>query len=201
MADVIDLVGQKFGKLTVVRRHGSVSNRAVWECICDCGGSRIIAGKYLRDGSAVDCGCACVVSDEDGEIWEPVVGFEGKYEVSNYGRVKSCKRFRLGKSGARTLVGERLLRQSHDHSGYLKVGLRNGRRCSNHSVHQLVAKAFIPNPGGYSQINHKDENKENNNASNLEWCTQAYNNSYGTRLERVAKAKEKSRVSSERRAD
>lgn len=185
MADVIDLVGQKFGKLTVVRRFGNVGSRAVWECVCDCGGSRLVAGKYLRNGSAVDCGCSCAVSDEDGEIWKPVFGYEEKYEVSNHGRVKSCKRFRSGKGGARTLVGERLLKQSHDHSGYLKVGLRDGDKCSNHSVHQLVAKAFVPNPRGYSQINHKDEDKENNNASNLEWCTQAYNNAYGTKSKRT----------------
>lgn len=190
MANVIDLTGQKFGKLTVIKMHGSVCNRATWECVCDCGGTRIVSGKYLRNGSAMDCGCSRAVSDEDGEVWKPVACYEGRYEVSSHGRVKSCKRFREGKSGAPTLVAERLLVPSHDHSGYLKVCLRDGDRCANHSVHQLVARAFIPNPNGYDQINHKDENKENNHVSNLEWCTQAYNNAYGTRMARVKKTKE-----------
>ena len=189
MADVIDLIGQRFGKLTVIKRHGSSCGRAIWECVCDCGGSRVVSGKYLRNGSAVDCGCSRVVQDEERETWKPVVGYEGRYEVSSHGRVKSCKRFRKGKSGAPTLVAERLLVPSRDHSGYLKVGLRNGNSCANHSIHQLVARAFVANPSGYDQINHKDENKENNYASNLEWCTQAYNNAYGTRMDRVKRTK------------
>ena len=88
---------------------------------------------------------------------------------------------------------------SHDHSGYLKVSLRNGSGSQNHSVHQLVARAFIGNPNDYDQVNHKDENKENNHVSNLEWCTAAYNNVYGTRIERVKKTKAKS--NDERRGD
>lgn len=187
MGKAIDLTGQRFGKLTVVERCGSADNRAVWRCICDCGGFRIVCGRYLRNGSAIDCGCSNAVLSEAGEIWKPIVGYENKYEVSNHGRVKSCKRFRSGKKGTPTLIAERLLVPSHDHNGYLKVCLRDGHSCSNHSVHQLVARAFIDNPNGYTQINHKDENKENNDASNLEWCTPRYNNTYGTRLERCSK--------------
>ena len=161
-------------------------------CACDCGGIRIVCGKYLRNGSAIDCGCSNSIKKEHGEIWKPVAGYEGRYEISNHGRVKSCKRFRSGKGNADTLIGERLLVASHDHSGSLKVSLRNGSRSQNHSVHQLVARAFIDNPNGYDQVNHKDENKENNYASNLEWCTAAYNNVYGTRIERIKKTKAKS---------
>ena len=186
------MTGKHFGKLTVIKRHGSANNRATWECACDCGGIRIVCGKYLRNGSAIDCGCSNSVESEYGEIWKPVAGYEGRYEISNHGRVKSCKRFRSGKGNADTLIGERLLVASHDHSGYLKVCLRNGSRSQNHSVHQLVARAFIDNPNDYDQVNHKDENKENNYVSNLEWCTAAYNNIYGTRIERVKKTKAKS---------
>ena len=192
MGKVIDMTGKRFGKLTVIKRHGSFGNRAMWECACDCGGVRIVCGKYLRNGSAVDCGCSNSVKSAHGELWKPVVGYEGRYEVSNHGRVKSCKRFRSGKSKADTLVVERLLVASHDHSGYLKVSLRNGSKSQNHSVHQLVARAFIDNPNDYDQVNHKDENKENNYASNLEWCTAAYNNVYGTRIERIRETKAKS---------
>lgn len=184
MGKAVDMTNQRFGKLTVVKRHGSVGGRAVWECACDCGGSRIVCGKHLRDGSAVDCGCSNAVLDEPGETWKPVDGYKGKYEVSNHGRVKSCKRFRNGKSGVATLVAERLLIQSHDHSGYMKVCLRDGRS-SNHSVHQLVARAFVSNPNDYDQVNHIDENKENNHASNLEWCTASYNSAYGSRAQRA----------------
>ena len=125
------------------------------------------------------------------EEWRDVVGYEGLYEVSNLGRVKSVARMRSGKGGAPTPVPERIMKQSHDHNGYLKVCLRNGSDKSNHSVHQLVARAFIQNPNGYTQINHIDENKENNNVENLEWCTKKYNNSYGTRLERFSKSRGK----------
>lgn len=199
MANTIDLTGKRFGKLVVDERCGSVNNRAMWKCICDCGGVRVVCGKYLRNGKAVDCGCSNAVANEDGEIWKPVVGYEGRYEVSSHGRVKSCKRHRSGKRGSQTLIGERLLIPSHDHSGYLKVCLRDGGKPANHSVHQLVARAFIQNPNGYDQINHKDENKENNHASNLEWCTQAYNNSYGTRVERLVRTRLKN--TAERRTD
>lgn len=187
MGQIEDLTGQRFGKLVVVERYGSVDNRASWKCKCDCGGWRIVCGRYLRNGSAVDCGCSKAVIDEQGEIWKPVVGYEHQYEVSNHGRVKSCKRYRKGKKGAPTLVRERLLVQTVDHSGYMKVGLSADNHSKNHSVHRLVGEAFIPNPHGLEQINHKDENKKNNHVSNLEWCTNEYNSTYGTRLDRIAK--------------
>ena len=186
MGQVKDLIGQRFGKLVVVERCGSVGNHASWKCKCDCGGWRIVCGRYLRNGSAVDCGCSKAVIDEQDEIWKPVVGYEHKYEVSNHGRVKSCKRYRKGKKCASTLIGEKLLVQTVDHSGYMKVGLWDDNHYKNCSVHRLVGEAFIPNPRGLKQINHKDENKKNNHASNLEWCTNEYNLTYGTRLDRIS---------------
>lgn len=125
------------------------------------------------------------------EEWRAVAGFEGRYEVSNFGRVKSLKRMRNGKHGAPTPIPERIMKPSFDRHGYLKVCLRNDHGATNHSVHQLVAKAFIPNPNGYQQINHIDEDKTNNHFANLEWCTPKYNSTYGTRLERCGKSRSK----------
>lgn len=121
------------------------------------------------------------------EEWRAIAGFEGRYEVSNFGRVKSLKRMRSGKHGAPTPIPERIMKPSFDRHGYLKVCLRNEHGATNHSVHQLVAKAFIPNPNRYQQINHIDEDKTNNHVSNLEWCTPRYNCTYGTRLKRCSK--------------
>ena len=110
------------------------------------------------------------------EIWKPVIGYEGLYEVSNWGRVKSLK---FGK--------ERILKLFKDTSGYLCVKLcKNTNQCQ-FKVHRLVAQAFIPNPNNLPQINHKDECKTNNIVSNLEWCDRKYNINYGTRTEKCSK--------------
>lgn len=71
--------------------------------------------------------------------------------------------------------------------GYYQIRLSKSGVKKSYQVHRLVATAFIPNPNNLPQVNHKDENKLNNDARNLEWCTVAYNNSYGTRLNRVSK--------------
>ena len=109
------------------------------------------------------------------EIWKPVVGYEGLYMVSNWGRVKSIK---FGK--------ERILKPGTNNYGYLLVMLCKDGKIKGFTVHRLVAEAFLPNPHNYPCVNHKDENKQNNNVSNLEWCSAQYNNTYGTRIERVA---------------
>ena len=127
------------------------------------------------------------------ELWMPVAGYEGKYIVSNRGRVMSLPRMRSGKSGAPTPMCGRVLKQSLDHDGYRKVCLRSGAQPRNHSVHRLVAEAFIPNPSNLPCVNHKDEDKTNNSVDNLEWCTVSYNNSYGSRLDRIRAKKSKTR--------
>lgn len=119
------------------------------------------------------------------EIWKPIRGHEGSYEVSNLGRVRSVDRDRLYGGGrnkpyVRHLPGK-VLRQFLDGKGnYLHVSLGGNSPCKN--VHRLVAEAFVPNPNGYLEINHIDENKRNNSADNLEWCTRVYNNNYGDKL-------------------
>jgi hypothetical protein len=105
------------------------------------------------------------------EIWKDVVGYEGIYEVSNYGRVKRLETLVKNKNGYR-LVKEKILNiPSHI---YQSVFLSNGK-VKQQYVHRLVANAFIPNPLNKEQVNHKDGNKLNNNLSNLEWVTKAEN--------------------------
>ena len=124
-----------------------------------------------------------LVMSENVEIWKPVVGYEGLYEVSSYGRVRSFKQKSNGK----------ILKAFKDTGGYWRVCLNTKEQ---HSVHRLVAQAFIPNPNNLPMVNHKDENKANNivwvnddgsidyDKSNLEWCDAKYNCNYGTLQER-----------------
>ena len=111
------------------------------------------------------------------EIWKQICGYEGRYEVSNLGRIKSFAQSKKGK----------LVSGSLSKKGYVMVKLydNNGvhKTCP---VHRLVAIAFIPNPNNLPQVNHKDENKENNCVENLEWCTNDYNIHYGTKIARGA---------------
>ena len=109
------------------------------------------------------------------EIWCPINGYGGLYEVSDQGRVKSIG---YGK--------ERILRPGRNGRGYLKVGLHRNGECKWYDMHRLVAQAFIPNPQNLPEVNHKDENKTNNSVQNLEWCDSKYNNNYGTRNQRMA---------------
>lgn len=126
------------------------------------------------------------------EEWKEIKGFEGLYQISNYGNVKSLANDKSRK--------EKLLKLSADRGGYLKVRLCKDGKHKNKRIHQLVAIAFLPNPYGYTEVNHKDENKLNNRVwvnedgsvdlekSNLEWCSAKYNSNYGTRIERIASA-------------
>lgn len=112
------------------------------------------------------------------EIWKDIEGFEGVYQVSNLGRVKSLARTRRSKGGCICPVAEKILRQNTDKDGYKDVALSRDAKLHYLRVHRLVALAFIPNPHNYPMINHKDENPANNTVSNLEWCDQSYNTSY-----------------------
>lgn len=100
------------------------------------------------------------------EIWKDIPNCKGMYQVSNLGNVRS---FSNKKNGD-------LLKLSTNKHGYYTVCIKG----KNVLVHRLVAIAFIPNPDNYNVVNHKDENKLNNNINNLEWCTSQYNFDYKT---------------------
>ena len=121
---------------------------------------------------------------EINEIWKPVVGYEGLYECSNMGRVKSVDRYdnlkHFRKGEIKTLT--------KDKNGYLIVTLCKDGKEKKHKVHRLVALHFIPNPNNYPMINHKDENPSNPIYTNLEWCDGLYNQNYGTVNERRGKS-------------
>lgn len=101
------------------------------------------------------------------EIWRDVPGYEGKYQVSNLGRVKSLSYRRSNK--------EVILKPISNGTGYLQITFCKNGKTERQYVHRLVAEAFIPNPGGLPEVNHKSEVKTENQVWNLEWCTRKYN--------------------------
>ena len=123
------------------------------------------------------------------EEWRPVKGYEGLYEVSNFGRVKSLDRKVLINNTTNNYSCERffkgkIMKQRKDRLGYLRISLCKKGKYKLVRVHRLVAEAFIPNPNNYPQINHKSEIKTKNFVWQLEWCTAQYNVNYGTANER-----------------
>ncbi len=121
------------------------------------------------------------------EIWKDIEGFEGLYQVSNMGRVRSLDREDMR---GHHVKGKAL--SERPNKGYLGVALYRDGNAKGYPVHRLIAKAFLDNPSNLPEVNHKDEDKTNNATSNLEWCTRRYNCNYGTRNDRVGKASGKS---------
>lgn len=105
------------------------------------------------------------------EIWIDVVGYEGKFQVSNLGRVKSLHRFYTSGNGGIHEQPEIIMKGTCDNKGYLRVQL--GQK--TFKIHRLVAIHFIPNPNNYPQVNHKNCDKKDNRVENLEWCTNSMN--------------------------
>jgi len=115
------------------------------------------------------------------EIWKDIKGYEGLYQVSNLGNVKVLDRKIKSNYNYFIRKGRILKLCIGKKDGYVYVCLTKNNKGKTVKVHRLVAQAFIPNPNNLPQINHKDEDKTNNNVDNLEWCTSLYNNNYGTR--------------------
>lgn len=108
------------------------------------------------------------------EVWKDIEGYEGYYQVSNLGKVRNIK-------------FQRELKACFDSYGYLIVVLSKYGKHRTRTVHRLVAETFIPNTSKLPSVNHKDENKQNNNVDNLEWCDTKYNCNYGTRNKQISK--------------
>ena len=109
------------------------------------------------------------------EVWCDIEGYEGMYQVSNKGRIKSIV---YGKEKIRKLV--------RDKKGYLTVCLFKNGENKGYKVHRLVCQTFLPNPNNLPEVNHRDEDKTNNSVQNLEWCNRKYNINYGTHMQRVS---------------
>jgi len=106
--------------------------------------------------------------------WKWIDGYVGKYKISSSGEVKSYSRKKPF-----------ILKSALNTYGYPFVILCKDKHKLMVMVHRIVASTFIPNPNNLPQVNHKDENKQNNNVDNLEWCTHKYNLCYGTRIQRI----------------
>lgn len=108
------------------------------------------------------------------EIWKDIEEFKGKYQISSWGRVRNRDGF--------------ILKPYVNKKGYIRISLQQGKRSIKRRVHRLVAQAFIPNPYGLPQVNHKDGNKLNNSYTNLEWVTNTENRHHAMRLRKMARS-------------
>lgn len=114
------------------------------------------------------------------EIWKDITNFEGLYQVSNLGNIRA-----LNYNGKKGNIKN--IKPVDDKGGYLRVCLTKNKKAYSLTIHRLVAIEFIKTDDLKLHINLKDENKHNNCVDNLEWCTQKYNNSYGSRTEKTQK--------------
>lgn len=120
------------------------------------------------------------------EIWLPIPNFDGLYEASSLGNVRAPEKRIIGRLGIPyTRPAQQIRVVISQSNGYGYVRLSKNGKSKNYRVHRIVADLFVENPNGYNVVNHKDENKANNRADNLEWCTHDYNVHYGTGISRT----------------
>lgn len=118
------------------------------------------------------------------EIWKSIVGYEGLYEVSNLGRVRSVSHYVTFSDGRIRYYDRKILKPREVAGGYYDVFLYKNRVGKHNKIHRLVAEHFIENPYGLRDVNHKNEDKKDNRVDNLEWVTHRDNMMFGTRTKR-----------------
>lgn len=166
------------------------------ESISDCiNKQRHIAGGYIwlrtnepTKAKSISQNKCSIQQPMPNEEWRDIAGYEGMYEVSSHGRVRSLDRFAKSNRNATQFVKGRELTLVTMPNGYKATNLNQNGKGVPKYVHRLVAQAFIPNPSNLPQVNHKDENKSNNCVDNLEWCDNKYNINYGTARERISRS-------------
>lgn len=104
-------------------------------------------------------------------IWRPIPGWEGLYEASNTGLIRSVDRYRSHYITKKALIRGKLIASKIDRYGYYALQLHGNGKIYSRTVHRLIAQTFVLNPENKTQINHKDGDKLNNHEGNLEWCT------------------------------
>jgi len=119
-----------------------------------------------------------MTDDESKEIWKDIIDYEGLYQISNLGRVKSLSR-KIINSRRKGYIKERILKFALNSDGYKYICLHKNNKGYTHRIHKLVAIMFINNINNKSEVNHIDGNKQNNNVNNLEWCTRKENILHG----------------------
>lgn len=128
------------------------------------------------------------------EVWKDITGYEGLYQVSNLGNIKSVGIYHNDyKGNVSYLKRDRTVKSTLDR-GYLKLQLNKSGKRKTKYIHQLVAETFIANPNNYKEINHKDSNPKNNCVENLEWCDRKYNINYMVKHQKEIKERHKKRI-------
>lgn len=117
------------------------------------------------------------------EEWKDIKGYEGIYQISNKGEVRSLDRIVHGRND---YFQKGVILKQANNGNYNFVSIQVNGKQKKLYIHRAVAEHFIPNPLGLKEVNHKDENKQNNSVENLEWCTSKYNANYGTRNQRIS---------------